>query len=540
MLSIVFDVRVRSSGLLYGVLLAAFLTPLAAQERPPNILFIVADDMGYTDIGAFGSEIPTPNLDALAHRGVRFTNFHAGQACRQTRLMLMSGAGLNAANENNPDNSRGGLLGLDYATIAELLQDVGYATYMAGKWDLGELPGYTPDARGFDRSFSLLTGASQHFAELFRGGFMFAEDGRALGVADMPADFHSTNAFTDKMLEYLQSNDEGTPWFAYLTYTAPHWPLQLPDEWLDRHAGKYDAGYDNLREARFAGAMQADVMPPGASLEKFEPVTEPWFDLSSEEQRRYSRAQEIYAGMIEHLDTRIGDVIDYLEASGQLENTVVVFVSDNGASPEEYGVDTGRVVHDPYAPPPPADADNRFENFGRRGSFIDHGRGFAEAASAPFKYQKGDLTEGGLRVAAFVHYPATVSGGEVSHSFLTMMDVLPTILDIAGTEHPGAGAYRDGRQINDIVGRSAWPYLTGRATDIHSDSDTFGLTRGSDIGMVIRGEFKLTNNPHPGQTKITAWRLYNIVDDPGEHDDLAAEYPALVVELIAELEANWR
>jgi arylsulfatase A-like enzyme len=162
--------------------------------------------MGFTDLGAFGGEIPTPNLDALAERGLRLTNLHKGQACRATRLMLMSGASVSAAHEPNPDAFRGGQLGLDYATLPELLQDAGYATYIAGKWDVGELPGYTPTERGFDRSFSLLTGSAAHFAEPVRGSFNFEEDGSALQLDDVPRDFYTTDTFTDKMLGYLRSS----------------------------------------------------------------------------------------------------------------------------------------------------------------------------------------------------------------------------------------------------------------------------------------------------------------------------------------------
>lgn len=536
--------ELRWNGLIPDILLSticliALCGPAFSQNSSPNILLIVADDMGFTDLGAFGSEIPTPNLDALAHRGLRLTNLLAGQACRATRLMLMSGASVSAAHEASPNAYRGGQLGRDFATVAELLQDAGYATYMAGKWDLGDLPGFTPDARGFDRSFALITGAASHFAEPYRGQFAFAEDGKALGIDDVPPDFYTTGAFTDKILEYLDSEADGKPWFAYLPYTAPHWPLQLPDSWLDRHAGRYDAGYDALREVRFDSAMRAGVIPPGGTLEGFEPVAEPWANLSQEEQERYARAREIFAGMIEYMDMSIGRVIEYLRESEQLDDTVIVFATDHGASAGEYGVDTGRGTQAQGAPSTPGGTDNRLENFGRIGSFIGHGRGFGEAATAPFKHMKADFTEGGLRTAAFVHYPKAVTGSGVSHTFMTVMDMLPTFLDIAGSSHPGPGPYRDGREIKDIVGRSAWPYLTGQATHVHTLADTFGLARGEE-GMLIRGDYKIINSPPPGVPGTTPWQLYNIAADPGEHTDLAADYPDLVAELVAEWNANWR
>ncbi len=505
----------------------------------PNILFIVADDMGFTDLGAFGGEISTPTLDRLAYGGVRLNNLHSSSACRTARLMLMASAGAVAANQPYPGAYRDGVLSLDYATIPELLQDAGYATYMTGKWDLGDVDGYRPESRGFDRSFTLAIGSGPYFAEYFRGTFAFWDDGRELTPDDVPEDFYATRAYTDKMLEYLESNEEGTPWFAYMPYTAPHWPLQLPEDWLDRYAGRYDDGYDELRVRRFNNAAEVGVLPAGATLDGFDPVAEPWSNLSLEEQRRYSRAQEIFAGMIEYLDMSVGRVVEYLEDSGQLDNTVIVFTADHGASGGEHGVDTGRMPAS-GGPEVPAGIDNSFENFGRRSSFVDHGRGFGEAATAPFRYLKGSVTEGGLRAAAFVHYPAAVPAGGVSGEFMTFMDIMPTFLEIAGTEHPGAGPYRDGRVINEIVGRSAWPHLTGRAETVHPPDYSVGWVSGMGGGALIRGSYKIIDQARPGEEGPTPWRLYDLSADPGEHHDLAADHPALVAEMVEELETNWQ
>lgn len=526
---------------IFGFVLLLILSACGSRapdsQQPPNILYIIADDIGFTDLGSFGSEIPTPNLDELAYAGLRLTNLHTGPACRLTRLMLMSGARANHTSTPYPGAYRNAVLSLDYATMGELLQDAGYATYIAGKWDLGEVPGHTPEVRGFDRSFVEVRGSSSYFGRMFRGFFGIEEDGRPISQEGLPADFYLTDAFTDKVVEFIASTPEEQSWFAYLPYTAPHWPLQLPDDWLDRHAGRYDAGYDTLRSERYAGALQAGVIPPGGTLEQFNPVAEAWADLSADEQRRYIRAQEIYAGMVEYLDMSVGRVIDYLEESGQLDNTLIVYTADHGASGAEHGVDTGRTVAD-SGPAGPTDSDNRFENFGRVGSWIDKGRGFAEAATAPLKYQKGSLAEGGLRAASFVYFPRQVASGEVSHSFLSMMDLLPTFLEVAGTEHPGAGTYRE-REINGIDGRSAWSHFVGEAAQVHTPADVFGLTdRGR--GVLIRDGYKIINLPPPGVSGTTPWQLYNISEDPGEHVDLAAEHPDLVAELVAEWEANWR
>jgi arylsulfatase len=506
----------------------------------PNILFIVADDLGYTDIGAFGSEIPTPNLDELAFQGVRLTNLHTDSGCQQTRVMLMASAGVSAALEIRPpqDGQRANRLSLNWAILPELLQDAGYETYMTGKWDLGQEAEYTPATRGFDRSFVQLGASASHFAEVLWGDYSLYElDGERIEYEDLPEDFYSTNYYTDKMIEFIQANDGDTPWFAYVPYTSPHWPLHVPEDWLDRHAGRYDAGYDELREARVARAAELGVVPASAVLENFDSLAPRWSELTAQQQRQYARAEELYAAMIENLDVNVGRLRDYLEESGQLENTVIMFTSDHGAS-------TGEQGHMDPAPGPPIPdfIDNRFENWGRPNSFVDHGPGFGEAATAPFRGYKGTLSEGGLRAAAFLHYPAAISSGEINETFMTIMDVLPTFLEIAGTAHPGAGNYR-GREINDIKGRSFWPHLIGERASVHLPTDTAGWAQG-DGGALIRGDYKIINLPPGGMGGMgmgtVAWRLFDVTNDPGERIDLVAELPELTSELVAEWEANWR
>jgi arylsulfatase len=524
--------------------------PAAAPgDERPNILFIVADDLGFTDLGAFGSEIPTPNLDRLAYQGLRLTNLHNGRACQQTRAMLMSGRGVSSVMENNPnraDGQRDNNLTTRIAALPELMQDAGYSTYMTGKWDLGLSGEYTPAARGFDRSFVLLEASSSHFAETFWGDdTYYEEDGVAVPIDELPEDFYSTRAYTDKMLGFLRDHDGDNPWFAFMPYTAPHWPLQLPDDWLDRNAGEYDEGWDVLREERSARAASLGVIPEGATMENFEPVALPWSSFSVDEQARYSRAQEIYAGMVEYLDMSIGRVIDHLEESGQLDSTIIVFMSDHGASAAEHGVYTGRGPTG-GGPAIPDTRDNSFENFGRPLSFIDHGLGFGEAASAPLKYFKGRMAEGGLRAAALIRYPSVITEPGIDDTFITAMDILPTFLDIAGREHPGAGTYR-GREIMPIIGESFWPYLSGESGTVHDEDDAAGWSAGA-TGAIIRGNFKAINHGPPGggmgmgmgMGPVPAWELYDISADPGERNDLAAANPELTAELIADWEANWQ
>jgi arylsulfatase len=509
----------------------------AAAAKPPNILLIVADDLGYTDIGAFGSEIPTPNLDELAFAGIRLSGFHTGRACQQTRAMLMASAGTTESIEVRPrlpDGTRDNLLRLEWAIIPELLQEAGYATYMVGKWDLGMDEAYRPSVRGFDRSFALLEGGGSHFREYFwREGIFMEDEGRRLVLDDLPDDFYSTRFYTDRMLEYLESGADEQPWFGYLAYTAPHWPLQVPDDWLDRHAGRYELGYDELRAERLDRAAALDVLPDGADAASYQPVAEPWNDLAEAQRTRYARAQEIYASMVEYMDVDIGRIVDYLETSGQLENTVIVFMADHGASAGEHGVGEGGMRFDIEDT-----RDNRLENFGKVGSFVDKGTGFAEASSAPFRYFKASLYEGGLRAAAFVRGPGIRPAGGVDHTFVSVLDVLPTFLDIAGLEHPGAGDFR-GRRIRAIRGQSFWPRLTGDIAADDRSAYEIGWTAG-DSGALVRGRYKVISHPLPRSTGVTPWRLFDIEADPSETRDLAGDLPEVVDALVGRWESDWK
>ncbi|OUU78528.1 MAG: hypothetical protein CBC38_07415 [Gammaproteobacteria bacterium TMED78] len=537
----------------------------------PNILLIVGDDLGFTDLGSFGGEISTPNLDSLAFEGVRFTNFHGGRACQQTRAMLMSGRGVSSVMEarpTRPDGQRDNVITTKAALVSELLQDAGYTNFIAGKWDLGLEAPHTPATRGFDRGFVLLEAANRHFNvgeslwnPLSSDGLSsdgteslsyYEEDGVRLEFSDLPDNFYSTKNYTDKVLDYLQAHNNESPWFTFIPYTAPHWPLQVPDDWLDKYEGKYDQGYDILRDQRITQASLLGVIPNGANLNNNYKRSLPWSSLSSEEKARYARAQEIYASMIEYMDMSIGRIIDYLESSNQLDNTVIIFLSDHGASSGEHGVNPNwRQI----ASGPRYDIDrfdNSLENYGKKYSWIDHGEGFAEAASAPFKYFKGRLSEGGLRSAGFISFPKAITQPSIDHTFLTYMDLFPTLLDIAGTQHPGAGNYK-GREILPIIGKSFWPYLLNETNYVHDEEDVAGWSA-NRTGAITRGNYKLINHPPPGlgggETVVgfgdsgvsndIPWELYDLSIDPSETNNIASENPELVSELSEIWERDWR
>ncbi len=505
-------------------------TVAAATPARPNILVIVADDLGYSDIGAFGGEIRTPNLDALAARGLKLTGFHSAPTCSPTRSMLLSGtdnhlAGLGNMAEMRTPNQIGrrgyeGYLPADIVTLADRLHDLGYATLMAGKWHLGVRPEDSPARHGFDQSFDLAQGGGNHYgldlARDGRPGTTYWENGRQL--ASLPADFYSSDTYATKLIEQLGRTDPRKPFFAYLTFTAPHWPLQAPDEDVARYRGTYDDGFEALRIRRLArqkalGLVAATVTPHDLVL----PPGRRWADLSPAERKEQARLMEIYAAMVDRMDQNVGRVIAHLKATGRYDDTIILFTADNGAE----GIDIARSEL-PEFRARVARADNRFDNLGKPTSYAGYGPGWAQAATAPSWLYKGYTTEGGTRVAAFIDWPGAKRQG-VSHAYGTVMDVVPTLVEAAGGTWRGA-TYA-GRAVQPVRGVSWRSYLAGTASRVHAPEEAIG----SELfgrRAIRQGDWKAVNL---GDT----WRLFDLADDPGETRDLAAREPARLKALVA-------
>ncbi len=320
----------------------------ATLSQRPNFLLIVVDDMGFNDLGSFGSEIPTPNLDSLALSGTRLTNFQVAPTCSPTRSMLLTGvdshkAGLGNMLEELSPNQKGqpgyeGYLNDRVETLPSILGEHGYTSIISGKWHLGMEESQSPRARGFDKSFSLIPGGASHFADM-RPAYaprpdikaFYREDGRKLDK--LPDTFeYSSQYYVDYMLDALREReDPEQPFFAYLSFTAPHWPLQAPDAAIDKFKGSYDEGYDALRSQRLAGGIRAGVLPAGSKESPAPEAYKPWSGLSDADRQRQAREMEVYAAMIYELDRHTGRLIELLRESGELDNTVIVFMADNGA-----------------------------------------------------------------------------------------------------------------------------------------------------------------------------------------------------------------
>ncbi|MBV6823240.1 arylsulfatase [Pseudomonas sp. PD9R] len=508
----------------------------STDQTQPNILLILADDLGYSDLGSYGGEISTPTLDALAHEGMQFTSMYAAPTCSITRSMLMSGtdnhlAGLGTMAEALQPFQRGkpgyeGYLNQRSYSIAELLKAGGYNTLMVGKWHLGLEPDQGPDQRGFQQSFTLLEGGAPHFkpssvdpAKIEQ--VHYRENGQAV---ELPENFYSSDFYTDKLISYLQnSKKDGKPFFAYAAFTSPHWPLQAPKAYLEKYQGRFDQGYDSVRLARIErmkslGLMANDAEP--ANPLPVNPKLPGWAQLSPEQQRIEARKMEIYAAMVDNLDHNIGRLIDYLRQSGQYDNTLIVFMSDNGAAGENHA----------QFYPPGAHTDNSYANLGQKGSQIDYGLRWAEVSAAPFHLFKGTTAEGGISVPAIIRMPKTQRRQGVERGIVRVDDLAPTFLELAGIAVPTEAP--TGTSKHPITGKSMLPMLAGKGSPHTNDSlagELFGnayYREGSLKLLGMRPQAGFGDNAQPLQ-----WQLFDVAQDRGETTDLAASQPDTVQRL---------
>ncbi|KAH8652180.1 alkaline-phosphatase-like protein [Xylariales sp. PMI_506] len=547
-----------------------------ATAKRPNFLVIVADDMGFSDCGCFGSEIQTPNVDALAREAnsIRFTDFHVAAACSPTRSMLMTGtdhhiAGFGQLQEvtraspahyGQPGHE--GYLNDRVVTLPELLSEGGYFTCMAGKWHLGLRPEHLPCQRGFKRSFALLPGCANHYAYEPRyadpatePGKFFETATRALHVEGdkylgrLPEGFYSSDAYADRMISYLEDRTEderAQPFFAYLPFSAPHWPLQAPKEVCDKYRGVYDDGPEALRQKRLARLQELGMVEPGVVPHPVVIVDnkpENWDELPEDTRRASCRAMEVYAGMVDRMDWNIGRVIEHLKKTGEYENTMILFMSDNGAEGASY--EATPLVGGSILEHVEKYYNNSLENIGRGNSFVWYGCRWAQAATAPSRLYKMHSTEGGCRVPLVVKPPVSITrasdadalsenGGLLTHAYCTVMDVVPTVLEMAQLQHPGT-RYR-GREIAPVRGVSWIGFLSSLMTTPADQSVTVhppDYITGFEIcgsGALRRGNWKITFVPAPkGPQK---WELFNLKDDPGEVRDLSEEHPKLLEEML--------
>ncbi len=512
------------------LMLAASQGALAMEpERStrPNIVVIVADDLGFSDVGSFGSEIPTPNLDALAAEGTRFSSFHVSGECSPTRAMLMTGVrshrtGVGAMHESVPPSLEGKpgyltVLDRNVVTVGSLLQRSGYRTYAVGKWHVGKEPHNLPPARGFDRS--LIQGDSgsdnwetdQRYLALTDRVYWF-EDGKP---ANMPKEFYSSRFYADKAIDYLRNDwattrsTERAPFFLYLAFQANHIPLQAPPEFIERQRGRYDAGWSVLREQRHARTMALGLLPKETPLGRW-PGLEDWNTLDPKRRSYETRRMEVYAGMAEAMDYEIGRLREAIRSLGADDNTIFVFLSDNGAEPSDpYEYLSGRLwLATQYT--------RDTARLGAKGAYATIGRNWVSAAVSPLSTHKFYAGEGGLRVPLIIRAPAAFAvgqqGGKIASSFTHVTDITPTLLEFAGVSHPGKPG-----GLEPMTGRSLVPLLRDTNSKIRGIDETLGYELAGNAAM-FGGDLKLVRNlPAVGDGR---WQLFDIARDPGETKDL--------------------
>lgn len=505
---------------------AAPPSPPSGAGKQPNIVLILIDDAGYTDLGAYGSEIATPTLDALAAKGTKFANFHASPMCAPSRAMLLTGvdshtAGVANLPESTPPEHRNnpayqGKLSKDVVTVASQLKAGGYRTYMAGKWHLGHDAASLPNARGFDRSLALeATGGDNYqqrpYFPIYTGQEWY-EDGKP---TTLPRDFYSSQLLVDRMIGYIDSAPkDGKPFFAYLPMLAIHMPVQAPAEYIARYDGRYADGWAALRQARKAGAVKAGLIDAESPMGPMPANVADWSKLSKKDQQAWAKRMAVNAGMLESMDAHLGRLVSHLKTTGQYDNTVFVVLSDNG--PE--GADPT--------------ADPTFRNWlravgyknqpGGKGTWSAVGPGWASASAAPGALFKFYASEGGTRVPLILSGPG-IKAGAVTRGFSIITDITPTLLDLAGVApaHP-------------LDGRSLRPVLTGAAASPYDAATPIAMEAAGEAAL-WKGDLKIVKGAGP--LADPAWRLYDITRDPGETNDLAAARPAELAALKADYAA---
>jgi arylsulfatase len=511
-------------------------------QRRPNIVIILADDMGYSDMGSFGSEIQTPNLDNLSRAGVRFTNFYTHATCSPTRSMLLSGVdthinGLGNMGEWTAPNQNGvpgyeGHLNKQVTTLPLLLKQSGYHTYMVGKWHMGKSPDLIPSARGFERDFALLDGAGSYWDmtnfTATSPKSTFTEDGKYL--TELPGDYYATETYTDKMIGFIENNrKDGKPFFAYVSHQAPHDPYHLPKDWRNRHVGEYDKGWDAVRQERLKKQIELGITPAGTQLaERMWFLPDPLV-LAPAAKAILGKKMELYAGMVENMDFHIGRLIDYLKKIGEYENTIFIVFGDNGAE----GTDLFKSiagspgtlnylfaaanwsVTDPNA-------------WGDPGSYVAYGPMWAQVSMTPLSQYKGWMGEGGVRNALIVSGPYVKrQAGSINRGQMHVADIMPTLLEIANVKYPEK--FEDGRELPPLIGKSWVPVLSGKTESPRTEKDYIAWEIFGNRAL-LQGEWKIRWEFKPfGKGE---WELFNLSSDPGERKDLAKEQPEKLAVLL--------
>jgi len=506
-----------------GLLATSVLqTACSDSEQPlknPNIVLIMADDMGYSDIGCFGSEIKTPNLDRLASQGVRFTQFYNASRSCPTRASLLTGlyqhqAGIGDMVGNLGYPSYQGYLNNQCVTLAEALKYNGYNTYMSGKWHVGARPEVHPLKRGFDRYFGLIDGAGSYYRPIAYRPNMSPVRWMLDDKDFFPPDtgFYFTDAVGDYALSFLgDETRKEEPFFLYMAFTAPHWPLHALPEDIEKYRGKYMEGWDNLRQERYKRMLELGIIDPSTRLSPRNEASPDWNSLSEDEKKMWDLRMAVYAAMVDRLDQNIGKVISRLENMNELDNTLIIFLADNGGCHES------------------TRGQKRFlECKGETGtpdSFDAYEIPWANASNTPFRMFKHWVHEGGISTPFIAYFPGHINDGQIIYQPGHIIDIMPTLLDFAGGTYPEK---LNGNIIQQMEGTSLVPAMKGKV--IVRKNPLFWEHEGNRA--MRSGDWKLVSVYNNSSKKFKEWELYDLKKDRSELDDLSGKYPERTSQMI--------
>jgi len=525
-----------------------FIEPPHPGDDAPNVVIVLIDDLGFAQFGCYGSDIDTPNVDALCAGGVQFTNFHVTPLCSPTRASLLTGRSQHAVGMRGVSNWRTGFpsqlgyISHSAATIAEVLSAEGYATFCAGKWHLAPTQDtsaagpfdHWPVQRGFDRFYGFLEGETDQFhPEL-------VQDNTHVDPPAGPEDgYHVSEDLVDNLLLMI-SNSKGVrpdrPFFGYLPFGATHAPHQAPQEYLDKYRGKYDEGWDIIRQRWYERQIELGVIEPGTELAPRNPGVAAWDEMPEADRRLACRLQEAFAAFLDHTDDQIGRLIDGLRDMGELDNTIVVVLADNGASQEggPFGVMHEMKFFNGILETP-QEAVERIDDIGGPHSHTNYPWGWAQAGNSPFRWYKQNTHEGGVHVPMIMHWPAGLGeeAGTMRKQFINVSDVTPTIYELLGVTAPET--YKGIPQL-PVTGRSFRSILHDAAAPAANTLQYFENGGSRALVAEIDGAWwkGVTKHNQGDDFDTEPWELYRIDNDPSELDDLAeaeSEMLATIVDL---------
>ena len=522
---------------------AWFDDPPHPDDDAPNVVVVLLDDTGFAQLGCFGSDIETPNVDALAGNGLQFTNFHVTPLCSPTRASLLTGRSQHAVGMRAVSNFRTGFpnqlghITNHAATVAEVLREEGYATLCVGKWHLAPMEQCSaagpfdqwPLARGFDRFYGFLEGETDQFHP------DLVCDNHPVDPPAGPEDgYHLSEDLIDQVLRMI-SDSKGVrpdkPFFAYVPFGATHAPHQAPPEYLAKYRGRYDDGWDVVRRRWFERQLELGVIPEGAHLAPRNPGVDAWDDLPENQQRLAGRLQEAFAAFLDHTDDQIGRLVEGLRSMGELDNTVLVVLADNGASQEggPFGVMHEMKFFNGIFETPD-EAVERIDDIGGPHSHTNYPWGWAQCGNSPFKWYKQNTHEGGVHVPMVVHWPAGIDAaqrGSRRNQFTYVADIVPTIYDLLGVTPPET--YRGLDQL-PVTGHSFAHVFDDPEAGAGNTLQYFEM---AGSRALVSGEWKAVQKHTAGADyDIEAWELYDLSADPSECDDLAQAEPDKLAELI--------